>query len=467
MAIFSGDTAGVHPIKATVGGGIFFNQTEEDKAFLSQYDNANALGSFAYKSFQKTPHNHINHQTPEPSEAPAQGETADGGYTEKNTNLTVNNLNPTTIPELTDPKTKKSASNSGMNHFIDGYLNAELNYWYYSNFGPEIRGSIGLEDYNVKFQQYKLVHDFMADYLPDLLVFEFGAMWNDLEKVTGELNTYEKVGKDFLDLINDGLGELSAFEGWGWVASWAVDVLLDWILDASLTHYETVDHNFKYISQPFSLQTIDNIFGDILGRNDQTTLPSRSVIQQFINQNGCYPGSLKLQNFSFNVNNYSAYNEKRQNYEWSTYATGSVDPRWHWTNQKKPFSKSWNTNINTSKITPDISFDIIADRADPDYSSEKAILDDPRNSDKGDAIPFAMGLAQTIPPSDWPKDGVVDLLNGAWESMGGLVPELYNDVVYTPVTLIKGTPVLVQMYFKDGILGFTKNNPLYFYVKGH
>ena len=101
------------------------------------------------------------------------------------------------------------------------------------------------------------------------------------------------------------------------------------------------------------------------------------------------------------------------------------------------------------------------------YMSEKAILDDPRNRLKGNAIPFAMGLAQTIPPSDWPKDGVVDLLNGAWESMGGLVPELYNDVVYNQKTLIKGTAVPLTMYFKDGVFDYDINHPLSFWVKGH
>ena len=99
------------------------------------------------------------------------------------------------------------------------------------------------------------------------------------------------------------------------------------------------------------------------------------------------------------------------------------------------------------------------------YYKQKKELDDPRNGEKQNALPVHLGSHETIKPP-W-DEGIIKELDSDWESIGGLTTSLYSDVVYKPVTLRKDTPVLVKMYFKDGILGYTKNHPLSFYVEGN
>ena len=405
----SGNTKGVDPIKATVGGGVFLNQSQSG-AFLPQYQNSNATGAFNYKTYKNT--------------TPTQG-------TDER-NLKVNHLNPNNPKE--SPSKFSKNSNEGVNKFIDGYLNTILNYWYYNNFSQQIKDSIGLSDYNLKFEQYKKVYQYLETYLDNLLVFEFGAQWNDKEKITSGENKYDKLTKNFIDLIDDTIGALPEFEGWGWFAAWGVDAIFDWILDASLSNYETVDHQFKYLSDALHISTIKNIFTDLFGNNGSYLTPN-GIIQQFININGCYPGSISLKNFRFNVDNYTADNQNDS------------------------------TNIDTTTISPYIAFDVAADKASPNYSSEKKVLDNPRNGEKQNSLAVHLGSHETIKPP-W-DEGIIKELDFDWETIGGLTPSLYSDVVYEPVTLRKDIPVLVKMYFKDGILGYTKNHPLSFYVKGN
>ena len=413
----SGNTLGVDPIKATVGGGIFLNQSQSS-TFLPQYQNDNSTGSFNYKTYKNTPHVKTGDNT--------------------DTNLKVSHLNPNN-PKEQPNKTSKN-SNQGVNKFIDGYLNTILNYWYYTNFSQQIKDSIGIPDYNLEFEQYQKVYQYIESYLDNILEFEFGAQWNDVEKVTSEENTYEKLFKNFVDLVDDGIGSLPEFEGWGWFAAWGVDAIFDWILDAANTHYETVNHQFKYLSDALHITTIQNIFTELFG-NDGSSLKSNGIIEQFINKNGCYPGSLSLKNFRFNVDNYTANN----NLNTSNF--------------------NWKTNINTKKITPHIAFDVSADKANPNYEDEKKVLDDPRSGEKENALPVHLGSYQTVNPP-WDQ-GIIDELNSEWEARGGLTQSLYSDVCYDEIPLKEGVPVLVKMYFKDGILGYTKNHPLSFYAKGN
>ena len=196
-----GNTKGVDPIKAVVGGGVFLNQAgggQGGPSFLPQYSNDNTIGSFAYKSYSKTTHT----------------KTPVSGGEKIDTNLTVNDLNPATDPDQTNQK--KQDTNQNMNKLIDGYLTAILNYWYYTYFGTEIEQSMEPSDYIIKRNQYEdFYNNVIAKYLNKLLYFKFGAKWNDLEKVTGSENNYEHVAENFVDLLTDGVNEFGEFGGWG------------------------------------------------------------------------------------------------------------------------------------------------------------------------------------------------------------------------------------------------------------
>ena len=413
----SGDTMGVNPIKATVGGGVFLNQSESGgESFVPQYQNDNAIGSFGYKTYKKTPH----------VKTPAER------HTDVNTDLTVNDLTPNKNPDQTNPNTNKN-----MNKFIDGYLTAVLNYWYYLHFGDEIESTMDPNDYALKKEQYTdFYNDVLSPYLSKLLIFEFGAQWNDREKVTSEENNYEKVGENIVDLLLDGASEFGDKAGWGWVASFA-EIGLGWLLDAALTHYETVNHEFKYVSPPFDLITIQSIFNDILG-GSIGTLPVNGLIQQFINKNGAYPDHLTLNNFNFNVNNY-----KINNIQQTSPTEGILTS---------------NTNINTSKITPHMSFDIYADKATPSYTQQKDEIDDPAEGSYNGPEQVNTGGA-TVKPSEWKDYQMVEQLNSAWNF------ESFSQYVsYVPInTLVPNTPVKEKLLCP--LLGYTKNNPRYFYVE--
>ena len=109
-----------------------------------------------------------------------------------------------------------------------------------------------------------------------------------------------------------------------------------------------------------------------------------------------------------------------------------------------------------SKLTPKIILEF-------KYYKQKKVLDNPRNGEKQNSLPVHLGSHETIKPP-W-DEGIIKELDFDWETIGGLTTSLYSDVVYKPVTLRKDTTVSVKMYFKDGILGYTKNHPRYFYVE--
>ena len=405
----SGNTEGLNPVKARVGGGIFLNQSEQNGPFLPQYANDNAHGSFAYKSYKNTP----------PTE----------GTGERN--FEVNNLNPNTDPDQktqTKQKIQKlQNSNVGMNTFIDGYLTAILNYWYYTQFGSDIEASMDPNDYALKQKEYTdFYNNVLFKYLDNLLVFEFGAQWNDKEKVKTEVPNYEKIALPFEDLALDAVG--AALGPWGWVGSWVAEATLDYILDFALTHYETVDHQFKYVSDPLSISIIQNIFSDILGDDSGSPYPLTSVIKEFLDKNGVLPDHLTLKNFNFNVHNYTANNQNDS------------------------------SNINTTQITPNISFDIAADKASPSYAQQKGEIDDPNIGDRDFPEQIYTGGKSITSTKEWNEDGIDTALNSAW-SFGDF--EQY--VSYEPTPLIFGQLTLVKMYCP--LLGWTKDNPRYFYVQ--
>ena len=413
------DTMGVNPIKSTVGGGMFLNQSETGgESFSPQYQNDNAIGSFNYKTYKNTPHVKI----------PADR------HTNVNTDLTLNDLTPNTNLDQKDLNT-----NEKMNKFIDGYLTAVLNYWYYLHFGDEIESTMDPNDYAIKKEQYtEFYNDVLFPYLSKLLIFEFGARWNDMEKKTSEENTYEKVGENIVDLLLDGASEFGDAEGWGWVASFS-EIALGWLLDASLNHYGQVDHEFKYISEPFDLATIQNIFDDILG-GSIGALPKNGLIQKFINKNGAYPDHLTLNNFDFNVDNY-----KINNFQQTAPSEGVLTS---------------NTNINTSKISPHISFDIYADKATPSYTQQKAEIDNPKDGSETDPKQVDTG-GQTVKKDDWDNYNIDNKLNAAW-AFGGFS----QYVSYVPINTLKpDKPVLEELICP--LLGWTNNNPRYFYVEAH
>ena len=72
-------------------------------------------------------------------------------------------------------------------------------------------------------------------------------------------------------------------------------------------------------------------------------------------------------------------------------------------------------------------------------------------------MPYRMYGAKTAIPSR-------STLNTLWSDAGGLVPALYRDVTYKPVTIILNKPVLDEVYLPQ--LGFTQSNPRYFWIEG-
>ena len=452
----SGNTKGVNPIKATVGGGIFLNQSggTGSPTFSSQYANDDSIGSFAYNTYQKTAHDYFNHKTPQPSQKPYQGATSDGGYDGTKTDLTTNDLTPQKNPTISS-KTKES--NEHMNNLINGYLTAILNYWYYTYFGDQIRQSMDPGDYNLKRSQYvDFYNNVINVYLNNLLYFEFGVKWNDKEKVSEKDNTYKHIAENFVDLLIDGATEFAEFGAWGAVGAWAFEAALGWLLDSAQS-YAVVDHQFKYISDPLSLSIIQNIFRELLG-DGTGVFPAESVIKKFITNNGVYPDSLTVKNFDFNVQNYSAYNEYQQNYEWE--ATQTAPSQYSWEDDEKG-STSSTTNINTTKITPHISMDIVADKATPSYDSAKERIDNLGNGSK--STPFEISTNDTTVPGDkkdWQQDQIKSDLDGAW-GLGDF--EQY--VTYEPTTLIPNKPVIVKLICP--LLGYTENHPRYFYVEAY
>ena len=100
------------------------------------------------------------------------------------------------------------------------------------------------------------------------------------------------------------------------------------------------------------------------------------------------------------------------------------------------------------------------------YSQQYKVLDDPTYGSQTYPIHIYMGSAgDKIPPSDWPADNVASVLNQGWEGEGGLIPALFKYVKYNPVTIIRNKLVLCD--FTLPILGFTKEHPRSFYIRGY
>ena len=440
-------------------GGIFLN-LHKNSSIKEQYidkqaKTGQAIGSFNYDSLKNSQWLKYSNLKPKPKHPPSASgpQSVPGGYKGQQVTYALHDLTPNVSMD-------KKISNLGVNKFITGYLNSELNYWYYSQFATQLEQTV--PDYQLNYQKYQLVHNYMAHYLNNLLVFKVGGRYNSEKKVIVDGNTASQFGKDFGDLVIDGLGSLSEFAPWGWFASWFFDSMLDGIFNHVFTKWVSEDHSYTFQSDPMDLITFDNILGDILGLSNKS-LPINSVIKKFINANGVYPDHLTLSNLDFSIDDYLAYTNKYTTYLWSYTPPGRIQPRvW----DLYPYHHYQYNYVDTTHIAPDLSFNIQASKANPDYSQQKKVLDDPTYGSQTYPIHIYMGSAgDKIPPSDWPADNVASVLNQGWEGEGGLIPALFKYVKYNPVTIIRNKLVLCD--FTLPILGFTKEHPRYFYIKGY
>ena len=103
------------------------------------------------------------------------------------------------------------------------------------------------------------------------------------------------------------------------------------------------------------------------------------------------------------------------------------------------------------------------------YYEQKKVLDDPREAGPGGGL-----LIDSMSSADWKKGLAINEINQAWGSLGGIDSSLFPDVVYKQVLkpgektqpITNKKEVECEMYFKDGVLGYTQNHPRYFYVEG-
>ncbi len=98
------------------------------------------------------------------------------------------------------------------------------------------------------------------------------------------------------------------------------------------------------------------------------------------------------------------------------------------------------------------------------YSSEKKVLDNQSIASKQAPIPFPIHGSEPILAKDWPRDNVSKTLKNVWQSLGGLSTDLFPLVKFKHVTIVPNQTVLCEMYLP--LLGFTKENPRNFYIKG-
>ena len=142
----------------------------------------------------------------------------------------------------------------------------------------------------------------------------------------------------------------------------------------------------------------------------------------------------------------------------------------------------WEGNIkNGQEIDPNqpipLTIQIGQDKAQANitlefqYYEQKKVLDDLNTAkDPNDGL-----LIDSMSPTDWEQGLAIIEINQDWEGLGGIVDSLYPDVVYKQVLkpreptqpILHQKPLLCEMYFKDGILGYTQNHPRYFYVEGN
>ena len=94
----------------------------------------------------------------------------------------------------------------------------------------------------------------------------------------------------------------------------------------------------------------------------------------------------------------------------------------------------------------------------PSYAQQKGEIDDPNIGDRDFPEQIYTGGKSITSTKEWNEDGIDTALNSAW-SFGDF--EQY--VSYEPTPLIFGQLTLVKLYCP--LLGWTKDNPRYFYVK--
>ena len=221
----------------------------------------------------------------------------------------------------------------------------------------------------------------------------------------------ERAGGLLTDTV---IGALAVIAPWAGVAAWMFESIFSAIF-GSIKTYTSVEHKYSWISNPLDLGDLDEIFSDLMD-NEKSAFPKNSLIQNFINKNGAYPDQLSSNNFDFNISNFSAYTQDNTHDTWISTAllpfTGSF--KWNLApNQTR------NNYVDLSSIEPHLVLNIETSKSNPDYSSEKKILDDPNIGAKDSALQLAMGSAgDTIPPSDWIKQNISYDLNDGWQEDG-------------------------------------------------
>ena len=347
-------------------------------------------------------------------------------------------------------------SNDDLIVFLQKFLTNEINYWYYKTFSHQLQSSLSAYDYQSNVQKYTKIHNFFSSHFQHLINLEFGGQYNTDQKIVhyynnDKLKTFLSIASllsIFIPKIGDLLGMVS--EG------------LSLRLDAGshdVVHYKSVSNSFRFSSQSWTLEDIDNIMKDILG-DGVHPFPKLSAINDFIQKNHIYPDNLSLDHFSYGVNPFSASAYWKEIDTWKSIHIHDGRYFWH----KFPGLSNGYNKINLSKLEPFLKFNITAVKSPPNYSREKKILSDPHSAPQKDPILLPTGGADKILPNEWDKDQVSYTLNSSWSSMGGLDDGLDSYATYKKVTIIKGKPVLCEMYLPK--LGFTKENPVYFYVKG-
>ncbi len=282
-------------------------------------------------------------------------------------------------------------------------------------------------------------------------MLEFGGQYNNVEQ---EIHYYETTSTllSLAGLVSAPIPEVGDLLGFLLGA-------LGLILGGGFVTYKSATNHYRFISQPLSLNFIDQIMSSILG-DGSSVFPAKSVINNFIQKNETYPSRLTLDHFSYGVNNCIANAKESETDEWLP--EGDRLSTLYW--KGYVYRHNATNEINLSNLEPFLNFSINASKAPPNYSSEKKVLDDPLNGSK--AYPLLINIAgrKQMPPSDWQSDGVTSTLNQEWSHMGGLVDSLIPYVSYKPVTIIYNQPILCEMYLP--MLGFTKAHPRYFYIEG-
>ncbi len=347
---------------------------------------------------------------------------------------------------------------NGAIKFIQGFLTTEINYWYYKHFSLELSSSV--PDFQLKMQEYSNIHQFYLNNFNRLIRFEFGVKYNsEIKKIIsynapGAFKTGYDLASFFTELI-PGWGELLGF----------LHSFLSAYFDEALIHYQSVDNKFRFISNAWTLDDIDAIMNSILG-NGSPTFPAKSVIKDFIKKNGKYPDSLTLKNFSYGVNKFTASAHEQETGQWvSQYNRDSDNYTWEESySSYQTTPQGWNI-INLSNLEPFLKFSISAHKTAPNYKNEQLALEDQTKASKESPINiYTPAKSGKILASDWDGDQITNTLNETWKVLGGLDQDLYPDVSYKHVNITRGKMVLCEMYLP--LLGFTKEHPRYFYIKG-